>query len=53
MRDAFFSFAWAGSELIKEFATLGVSRFMPMNYKEDWAAVRKVDAALNVRYACK
>jgi phosphonate transport system substrate-binding protein len=53
IRDAFFSFAWAGSELIKEFATLGVSRFMPMNYKEDWAAVRKVDAALNVRYACK
>ena len=53
IRDAFFSFAWAGSKLDKEFATLGVSRFMPINYKDDWAPVRKVDAALNVRYACK
>jgi phosphonate transport system substrate-binding protein len=53
VRDAFFSFPWAGSELIKEFSALGVSRFMPMNYKDDWAAVRKVDAALNVRYACR
>jgi phosphonate transport system substrate-binding protein len=52
IRDAFFSFAWAGSGLDKEFSTLGVSRFMPINYKDDWAAVRKVDAALNVRYAC-
>jgi phosphonate transport system substrate-binding protein len=53
MRDAFFSFPWAGSELDKEFSTLGVSKFMPMNYRDDWAAVRKVDVALNVRYACK
>ncbi|MBX9777791.1 MAG: phosphate/phosphite/phosphonate ABC transporter substrate-binding protein [Xanthobacteraceae bacterium] len=53
VRDAFFSFPWAGSNLDKEFSTLGVSRFMPITYKDDWAAVRKVDAALNVRYACK
>ena len=53
IREAFFSFPWAGSALAKEFATLGVSRFMPITYRDDWAAVRKIDAAVNVRYACK
>jgi phosphonate transport system substrate-binding protein len=53
IRDAFFSFPWAGSALAKEFATLGVSKFMPINYREHWAVVRKVDEALKVRYACR
>jgi hypothetical protein len=30
-----------------------VSRFMPITYRDDWALVRRVDAAMNVRYACK
>lgn len=47
------SLPWAGSDLAKEFAVLGVSKFMPMNYRNDWAVVRKVDEALNVRYACQ
>ena len=53
IREGFFSFPWAGSDLAKEFAVLGVSKFMPINYRNDWAVVRKVDDALNVRYACK
>ena len=53
IRDAFFSFPWVGSALAKEFATLGVSKFMPINYRDHWAVVRQVDEALKVRYACR
>jgi phosphonate transport system substrate-binding protein len=53
IRDAFFSFPWAGSPLLKEFAPLGVSRFMPITYRDDWALVRQVDAELKTRYACR
>jgi phosphonate transport system substrate-binding protein len=53
IRGAFFSFPWAGSGLEQEFANLGVSRFMPINYQKDWAIVRKVDAEMNVSYTCR
>jgi len=53
IRQAFFGFPWAGTGLEKEFSSLGVSKFMPITYKEHWAVVRKVDAALNVSYNCK
>lgn len=53
IHEAFFSFPWAGSGLAKEFASLGVSKFMPITYRDDWAVVRKVDAALNIKYDCR
>ncbi len=53
IREAFFTFSWSGTELEKEFSSLGVSKFMPITYKKDWAFVRKVDAAMNVSYRCK
>jgi phosphonate transport system substrate-binding protein len=53
VRDAFFSFSWAGTALEQEFSTLGVSRFVPITYKQAWALVRDVDAAMNVQYTCK
>ena len=53
IRDAFFSFPWAGSALEKEFAPLGVSKFMPIAYQKDWAVVRKVDAEMNIAYTCR
>ncbi len=53
IREGFFSFPWAGSALAKEFAVLEVSKFMPISYRDDWAVVRKIDVAMNVRYACK
>jgi phosphonate transport system substrate-binding protein len=53
VREAFFSFPWAGSELEKEFSNLGVSKFMPITYAKDWAVVRNVDAAINVSYNCR
>jgi phosphonate transport system substrate-binding protein len=53
VREAFFSYPWAGSALEKEFANLGVSKFVPITYKKDWEVVRKVDAAMNVSYTCR
>jgi phosphonate transport system substrate-binding protein len=53
IRDAFFSFPWAGSELEKEFGKQGVSKFAPITYRDAWEVVRKVDTAMNVSYECK
>jgi phosphonate transport system substrate-binding protein len=53
IQDAFFSFNWAGSGLEQEFGKQGVSKFAPITYQKDWEVVRKVDAAMNVGYACK
>jgi phosphonate transport system substrate-binding protein len=52
-REAFFSFPWPGTALEQEFSTLGVSKFVPITYKQAWALVRDVDAAMNVQYTCK
>jgi phosphonate transport system substrate-binding protein len=53
VREAFFSFPWAGTALKQEFSTLGVSKFVPITYKQAWALIRDVDAAMNVQYTCK
>lgn len=50
IKDAFFTFPWAGSGLAKEFAE---EKFVPITYKTDWDVVRKVDAAMGISYACK
>lgn len=53
VKEAFFSFPWKGTELEKEFAQQGVSKFVPITYQKEWEIVRKVDAAMSVGYACK
>jgi len=53
VREAFFTFPWAGTALEQEFSALGVSKFLPITYKDEWALVRDVDAELNIHYACK
>ena len=53
VREAFFNFPWAGTALEQEFSTLGASKFLPITYKQEWALVRDVDAAMNTQYTCK
>ncbi|KKJ75305.1 phosphonate ABC transporter substrate-binding protein [Kiloniella litopenaei] len=53
IKDAFFSFEWAGTSLEKEFKKSKESQFIPMTYKKFWDVIRKIDAANNVSYACK
>ncbi len=55
VKEAFFSFPWEGSELQKEYkgSTPPQEKFIPITYKSHWDVVRKIDAAMNVSYACK
>lgn len=55
IKDAFFTFNWEGSGLQTEFKNTEPpqEKFIPMNYKDTWDVVRKVDQALGVSYACK
>ena len=51
IREAFFSFPWEGSALQAEFQKEG--KFVPIDYKKDWAVLRKIDEATGVKYTCK
>jgi phosphonate transport system substrate-binding protein len=55
VKEAFFTFPWQGSELQKEFGATNppMEKFLPINYKQHWEAVREVDQAMGVKYDCK
>jgi phosphonate transport system substrate-binding protein len=55
VKEAFFSFNWEGSDLLKEFETAEPpqQKFMPITYKEHWQVVRDIDGAMGVKYDCK
>lgn len=55
VKEAFFTFRWEGSDLLKEFgvAEPPQQKFMPITYKEHWQVVRDVDEAMGVKYDCK
>jgi phosphonate transport system substrate-binding protein len=53
IKEAFFSFPWEGSDLQKEFSKSGEAKFVEIVHKKDWDVVRKIDAAMGVKYACK
>lgn len=46
IRKAFLTFDWKGSGLEKEYGPAGQVKFVPVNYKKDWAGVREIDQAL-------
>jgi phosphonate transport system substrate-binding protein len=43
IKEAFFKFPWEGSALQAEFQKEG--KFIPIDYKKDWAVLRKIDDA--------
>ena len=51
VKQAFFTFDWAGSDLQKEFKKEG--SFVSISHKHDWDVIRKIDAANGVKYTCK
>ncbi len=55
IKEAFFTFDWEGSALLKEFQSAEPPQetFIPITYKEQWAVVRDIDKAMNVSYTCK
>jgi phosphonate transport system substrate-binding protein len=53
IREAFFSFDWAGTTLEAEFSKSGEAQFIPITFQEDWAVIRQIDEATGVSYACQ
>jgi phosphonate transport system substrate-binding protein len=55
VKEAFFTFNWEGSELLKEFekSEPPQEKFLPITFKTHWDVVRQIDKAMNVSYACK
>jgi phosphonate transport system substrate-binding protein len=43
IKDAMVKFDWSGTNLEKQFAATGQNKFTPVNYRDDWALVRKID----------
>ncbi len=55
VKEAFFSYNWAGTALAAEFnkAQPPQEKFMPITFREHWQVVRDIDQAMGVSYACK
>lgn len=53
IKKAFASFKWEGSSLLKEFGKSGEEQFLNISYKEHWKAIRDIDKASEVSYACR
>lgn len=55
IKEAFFSFDWDGSALLKEFGTAEPpqEKFMPITFKDHWAVIRQIDEATGVSYTCQ
>ncbi|MDG2241987.1 MAG: phosphate/phosphite/phosphonate ABC transporter substrate-binding protein [Rhodospirillaceae bacterium] len=51
VKQAFFTFPWAGSELSEEFTT--EDGFVSIGYKPDWRIIRTIDSANDVSYDCR
>jgi len=52
IQEAFFSFDWEGTALQEEFEKSNEGQFLPMNYKDFWDVIRKIDTANGVSYSC-
>lgn len=55
VKEAFFSFNWDGTALLKEFQVSEPpqEKFIPITFKDNWTVIRQIDAAMGVSYACK
>lgn len=55
IRDAFFTFDWTNSALLKEFQASEPpqEKFIPITFKDHWAVIRSIDEATGVKYDCK
>ncbi len=47
------TFPWQGTALEQEFAPAGDTEFVPVNYKNDWALIRRIDDAMGTTHVVK
>jgi len=53
IRAALLDFDWKGTGLEKLFSSTGQTKFIPVNYKNDWALVRRIDDAIGSAHVIK
>jgi phosphonate transport system substrate-binding protein len=55
VKEAFSTFNWEGTALLKEFQTSEPPQeaFIPITFKDNWAVIRQIDTAMGVSYECK
>ncbi len=55
IKEAFFTFNWEGTKLAEEFnkSQPPQETFIPITFKDQWAVVREIDAAMKVSYECR
>jgi phosphonate transport system substrate-binding protein len=53
IRGAILDFDWKGTGLEKEFGPSNQTRFAPVDYKNDWALVRRIDDSIGFPYEVK
>lgn len=49
--QAFASFNWKGTGLESEFGQSNQAKFVPVNFKDDWSLIRRIDNETGVKYA--
>ncbi len=52
IQEAFFTFDWDGTALQEEFEKSNEGQCLPLNYKDFWEVLRKIDTANRVSYSC-
>ena len=53
IRGAILDFDWKGTGLEKEFGSSNQTRFVPVNYKNDWSLIRRIDDNIGFAYQIK
>src|SRR5262249_27182026 len=54
IKDAILHFDWKGTSLEKQFTeSTGQSKFVPVNYNDDWSLVRKIDNEIGYAHEVK
>lgn len=51
--DTLLAFDWSGTGVEAKYASSGVSKFVPVSYKDDWANVRRINQAVRKAKAGK
>jgi phosphonate transport system substrate-binding protein len=46
IRESLLSFSWEGTTVAEEYGPAGLSKFVPVDYRRDWALVRTVDEGM-------
>ncbi len=47
VEQALVDFDWSGTSLEEKLGPMGVARFVPVNYKDDWANIRRIDQSID------